>query len=285
MDKIDVLPKKSRKQYILCFFIYAFLCVYALLILFPLLFVFLSSLKTNEEIFTSPWSLPQRWEFGKYVELITKYNMGQFFLNSIYYAVLSVVLAVFISAMAAYVLTRMKWRLKGFVFSLILFGLMVPIHSELVPLYIILSWLGIRTPRISLTGVYVAFALPITILILSGFIAGIPKEMEESAVMEGSSILKAFFTIIFPLMNPAIVTVVIFNFITVWNDFFAGLVFISLDKDKTLQLGIARFQGNFSTNYSYMLAAIVLVLLPSVVVYVTIQDRIIKGITTGALKG
>jgi raffinose/stachyose/melibiose transport system permease protein len=133
--------------------------------------------------------------------------------------------------------------------------------------------------------VYVAFSLHITILILSGFITGIPREMEESAVMEGSSILKAFFTIIFPLMNPAIVTVVIFNFITVWNDFFAGLVFISLDKDKTLQLGIARFQGNFSTNYSYMLAAIVLVLLPSVVVYVTIQDRIIKGITTGALKG
>jgi len=179
MEKIDLLPQKPGKHYVIWFFIYAFLCVYALLILFPLLFVFLSSLKTNEEIFTSPWSLPQKWEFGKYVELITKYNMGQFFLNSIYYAVLSVVLTVFISAMAAYVLTRMKWRLKGFVFSLILFGLMVPIHSELVPLYIIFSWLGIRTPRISLTGVYVAFSLPITILILSGFITGTPGKWKN----------------------------------------------------------------------------------------------------------
>ncbi len=276
---------KSQRIRPLWLLFYLFLALYALVILYPLLFVFLASLKTNEEIFTSPFALPKAWAFGKYAELVTRYGMGTFFLNSVYYSAISVSVAVLISAMAAYVLTRMRFPFRGAVFALIMVGLMVPVHSELVPLYVILSRLGLRNPRFVLIGVYVAFSLPITTFILAGFLKGIPKEMEESAVMDGSSLLRAFFSIILPLMNPAVMTVVIFNFLTVWNDFFVGLVFIHLDKDKTLQLGIARFQGSFGANYTYLLAAIVLAIAPSVAVYVAIQDRIIQGITAGAVKG
>lgn len=233
----------------------------------------------------SPWNLPKKWEFGKYGELLGKYGMGMFFLNSVYYTVTTMAITGLLSLMAAYAFTRLKWKFQGIVFAVFILGLMIPIHSELVPLYIMMSKLGFRNPRFILIGIYTAFSLPISVYILSSFLKGIPREMEESAVIDGCSILRSFFSIIIPLMNPAIATVAILNFIGVWNDFFVALVFISQDKDKTLQLGIAKFQGNFGTDYSYLLAAIVLALFPTVFVYVFFQNRIIQGITAGAVKG
>lgn len=262
-----------------------FLTIYVLVIIYPLLFVFMSSIKTNAEVFARPFALPETWNFSIYPELWIEHQLGMYFANSIYYAFFTVVITVLISAMAAYALVRMKWRLKGFVFMLILFGLMVPIHSEVVPLYIIVNKLGLRNPRFSLLGIYIAFSLPITVFILSGFIRGIPRAMEESAVIEGSGIIGAFFRIILPLMKPALATVVIFNFLTVWNDFFAALIFIGRESQKTIQLGVTKFQGTFSTDYSTLLAGIIIVIIPSVIVYALVQDKIIEGITAGAVKG
>lgn len=278
-----MLWKQSRKT--LNTLIYIFLGMYSLIIIYPLIFTFLASFKTNNEIFLSPWNLPDNWDFMKYIRLVTEYGMGTYFLNSVYYSITSVAITVFISSMAAYALVRMKWKLQMGVFALFILGLMVPIHSAVVPLYIMFSKAGFSNPRISLVLVYVAFSMPITLFILSGFLKGIPMEMEESAVMEGCTIFRAFFTIIMPLLNPALVTVIIFNFLTVWNDFFAGLIFINQDKHKTLQLGVTQFQGNYGMDYSQLLAAIILIILPSIVVYIVIQDKIINGITAGAVKG
>ncbi len=130
----------------------------------------------------TPWNPPEKWDFGVYVELWTRFNVSIYFANSFYYASTSVVLCVSVSAMAAYGLTRLKWRLKGAVLGLILLGLMVPIHSELVPLYIIVNKLGFRNPKINLVGIFMAFSIPVTVFILSGYIRSIPKEIEEAAV-------------------------------------------------------------------------------------------------------
>lgn len=275
----------SNKKGILTCIKYVFLTLYSIAIIYPLIFVFFSSLKSNNEIFMTPWALPENWNFKVYYDVWTKFNVQVYFLNSVYYATVSVFISVLISSMAAYALTRMKWRLRSAVFSLILLGLMVPVHSELVPLYIIFRKLGFNDPKISLVGIFVAFSIPITVFLVSGFIKGLPIELEESAVIEGSGLIRVFFTIIMPLLKPALATVIIFNFLGVWNDFFAGLIFISKETDKTLQLGITRFQGNFATRYADLLAAIIIAIVPSIAVYVVMQDKIISGLTAGAVKG
>lgn len=264
---------------------YVFLTIYSIAILYPLLFVFLSSLKSNTEIFSTPFALPNIWNFRVYYDAWTKFQVQTYFLNSLYYSTVSVAICVVISAMAAYALTRMKWKLKKAIFSLILLGLMVPAHSELIPLYIGVTKLGLKNPKISLIGIFVAFAIPMTVFIIAGFIQSLPIELEESAVIEGCGLIKAFFTVIVPLLKPVIATVLIFDFLNVWNDFFAGLIFINQEADKTLQLGITRFQGNFATRYADLLAAIIITIVPSVIVYALLQDKIISGLTAGAVKG
>ena len=264
---------------------YVFLCICSISIIYPLLFVFMSSLKSNDEIFSTPFDLPTMWNFKIYYDVWTEFNVQIYFMNSVYYAIVSVTIAVFISCMAAYGLTRMKWKLKGATFGFILLGLMVPMHSGVVPLYIALNKLGFRDPKITLIGIFVAYAIPITIFIVSGFIHSLPIELEESAVIEGYGLIKAFFSIIVPLLKPVIATVIIFDFLAVWNDFFAGLIFINQESDKTLQLGISRFQGNFSTKYADLLAAIMITIIPSIIVYTILQDQIISGLTAGAVKG
>jgi raffinose/stachyose/melibiose transport system permease protein len=266
-------------------FKYAFLIIYSVAIIYPLIFVFLSSLKSNVEIFSSPFALPKLWNFATYYNVWTKFQLNVYFFNSLYYAVVSVAICVFISGMAAYALTRMRWKLRQLVFGVIMLGLMVPGHSEIVPLYIGFVKLGIKNPKISLIGIFVAFAIPVTVFIISGFIRSLPRELEESAVIEGCGLIGAFFRIIVPLLKPVIATVIIFNFLGVWNDFFTGLIFISQESDKTIQLGITRFQGNFATRYSDLLAALIITIVPSIIVYTMLQEHIISGLTAGAVKG
>lgn len=264
---------------------YAFLAVYALCILYPLFFLLISSLKDNVEIFTNPWGLPAKWGLQVYYQVWTQYEVGTYFLNSLYYSVLSVVITMFISSMAAYAIVRMKWKLSKWTLGYLLLGLMVPVHSTLVPLYIIVSKLGLNYPRFTMIVIFVAFAIPFSVFVLAGFIQGIPKEMEESAVMDGCSLPKAFWRIIFPLLAPPLATITIFNFLGSWNDLIFSLIFINDEHYKPIQLGIMRFQGDFSTRYSFLLSAIVIAIIPSVAAYMALQDKIVSGITAGAVKG
>lgn len=264
---------------------YLFLIIYALLIVYPLLFLFFSSMKTNDAIFLTPFAPPTAIDFSSYVKVWTQFRLGEYFLNSVYYAGIATFAVVLISSMAAYAIVRMKWKLKGFVFGLILIGLMVPFHSQLVPIYILLTKIGLREPRVALPLVYVAFAMPITVFIVSGYFRTIPRALEESAVIEGASLVRSFFTIILPIARPAIATVLIFDFITIWNDFFAALVFVTREADKTLQVAVAGLKGVFVTRYSDLLAAVIIALVPSALVYILLQDKIVEGMTAGAVKG
>ncbi len=274
-------PKRSAIHGIM----YVFLTVYSILILYPLFFIIMSSLKSNDEIFLEPFALPKSWDFGIYYEIWTKYEVQTYFFNSLYYAVVSVALGIIVSSMAAYAFSRMQWRLRTPVFSIILLGLMVPVHSEIVPLYIVFTKLGLKNPRITMVGLFVAFSIPITVFLISGFIKGLPIALEEAAVIEGCGLVRSFFTIIVPLLKPVMATVIIFNFLTVWNDFFTSLIFISQDADKTLQLGISRFTGNYATKYGELLTAVVISVIPSTIVYMILQEKIISGLTAGAVKG
>jgi raffinose/stachyose/melibiose transport system permease protein len=265
--------------------LYAFLGLYAVVILYPLFFLVTSSLKDDEELFLAPWSLPRNWNLWGYYDVLVNYGVGRYLLNSLYYATMSVAISLVVCSMGAYALVRMKWRLSGAALGFFLMGLMVPVHAMIVPLYLFVTKVGLSNPRITLVSIFVAFTTPTTIFILAGYMKGIPRELEESAVIDGCSLKRAFWAIVMPMMQPALATVAIFNFLNVWNDFLISLIFINDDRYWPIQLGISRFQGSFQTRYSYLLTAIIIAIIPSAIVYIVLNKRIVSGLAAGAIKG
>jgi raffinose/stachyose/melibiose transport system permease protein len=153
-----------------------------------------------------------------------------------------------------------------------------------VPLYILSAKVGISNPRFTLVVVFVAFAVPLTILIMSGYLKSVPKELEEAAIIDGATIFGTFWRIVVPIMQPAIATVSIFKFLTTWNDFFIGFIFITNQKHWTIQLGISQFRGSFVVRYSHLLAAIIIAIIPTMITYIILNKKIIAGLTAGAVK-
>jgi raffinose/stachyose/melibiose transport system permease protein len=271
-------PWRVRNKYI-------FFSIYALIILYPIWFVLLSSFKDNNDLFSNPWGIPKVFFWQNYTEVLFKYDLKTNFFNSLTYSTIGCVVSLIVCAMAAFALTRMKWKLSKLTMVFFLLGLMVPIQSALVPLYILVTKLGFSTPRVNIVSIFVAFSIPTTIFILASFMRSIPRELEEAAVIDGCSIPKAFWNIILPMTKPAIATVTILNFLNIWNDLMFGLIFLNNEADKTLQLGIMRFQSNYGTRYGYALVGIIIAIVPSILIYAVLQDKLVKGMTAGAVKG
>jgi len=274
-----------NKNVILSKFKYIFLYIYSTIIIFPLLFILVSSLKDNEDIFINPWGLPKVYHWDTYLQLFKKYGMGIYFLNSLYYSILGCIISIIVCTAAAYAISRLKWKLSGITMGFLLLGLMIPAHSTIIPLFYLSSKIGLKNPKISLILIFVAFSIPTTVYILAGFMKSIPREMEESAVIDGSSIIGAFIKIITPLLKTPIATVTIFTFLGIWNDLLFSLVFINKETDKNVQLGIMKFLGSYGSRYGILLSAVVVSMLPAILVYIILQDKIVDGLTAGAVKG
>lgn len=251
----------------------------------PFLFMVMTSLKTQEETNTSPvWSLPARFDVSNYVEVLS----GSFFIylrNSVLVVALSVALVVGISAMAAFAFARLRFRFGGALFSLVIAGMIVPIHITLVPIYLMTRDIGLYGSPFALIGPYVATSLPISIFILTEFMRQIPKELEEAALLDGCSPFGVFAKIFFPLSGPGLSTVAIYNAIMLWNEFIFAYVLTSSTNSRTLPLAIWDFQGQYSANIPAILAVVTLTSLPLIVAYAFGQERIVKGMMAGSLKG
>ena len=264
---------------------YLILGSYTIAILFPLYFLVVSSLKNDNEIFLNPFGLPKNFLWENYREVFINFKLFINMLNSLYYAFFGVLLVVIVGVLASYAIVRMRWKLSNKVFALLMTGMLVPMHSVILPLYLSVRRAGITSPRIVLALIFAAFALPRTIFILSGFLKDLPRTIEEAAVIDGASLIRIVVSIVIPMLKPAIATICIFNFLTIWNDLLIGLVFITKDIDKTLQLGILKFKGDYVTMYNYVITAILIAIAPTITVYLIFQKRIISGITAGAVKG
>jgi len=275
---------KARGEIVRKGLVYLFLFTYALAIILPLLFIVASSFKNNEEVFTRPFSLPKEWNFQFYYDVWVNYNLQRYFANSVYYASVSVVVAVMICALGAYAIVRLKWRLKRVAFGYFLLGLMIPSHALVVPLYIMAVKLNMNNPRVTLILIFAATHVTVTLFILSGYLKKLPQEIEEAAVIDGCSIAGVFFRIVLPIMQPAIATVAIFSFLSIWNDFFISLIFIDTQKYWNIQLGISMFKGSLAARYSHLLVAIVITIIPMIALYAFLNRRIIAGLTAGAIK-
>lgn len=252
---------------------------------FPFLFILLTSFKTQEETFSaSVWALPASLNFSKYTEILQG-SFLSYLLNSVFAVGLSVLLIVLLSAMAAYVFARMKFRWNKPLFSLVVMGMIVPLHATLVPIYLLTRNLGLYDTHFALIGPYVAISLPISIFILTEFMRQIPQELEEAAQLDGCGPFKIFWRIFFPLSTPGLATVAIYNGIGLWNEFIFAYVLTSTPEHRTLPLALWDFQGQYSSDIPAMLAVVTLTSLPLIAVYAFGQERIIKGMMAGALKG
>lgn len=245
------------------------------------------SLKSNAEFFSSsPWSLPKHATFDNYRSAWSVAHFGEFFLNSAIVTVGSVGAVLVLSSTAAYALGRIRFRGNGFVSMFFLSGLMIPGFLVIVPLYFLLRDLHLLGSLLGLGIVYVATQIPFDIYVLSGFFRTLPQELEEAAYVDGASAFATFWRVMLPLAGPGIASVALLNALTIWNEFFFALVFLSDEHKFTLPLGLFRLSINatYSAQWTQMFAGLVLAMIPVLIVFGVAQERITRGLTLGAMK-
>lgn len=274
--------KKTSKPVI---FLYVLLAVLSLTCLYPLIWLVVNSFKTNTEMFNNPWLPGEAIQYKNYATAWVSGKIGTSFMNSIFVSFVSVIITILVGSMAAFAIKRLKWKLSGLVLGIFLLGVMIPIHSTLIPLFIIFNKIGFTNNYISLVLPYVAFALPTSVFILTGFMGSFPREIEEAAVIDGCSMAAVFWKMIIPLSKSAIATITIFNFVSMWNELMFSLIFMSDPNKMTLPVSLTRFKGQYSTDWTIQLAATVIMVIPSILVYMFLNDKIIESMTVGAVKG
>ena len=262
------------------------LLLVAVIQIFPLIWLLDFSLASSTEMFTNGLLiLPEKIQWGNYVTAFVDRHFLQYLKNSIIINGLAVFFVLLISIMAAYACRRMRWKLSGFVKTILLLGMMIPIHATLLPNYKIYNTLGLTDTIWALLIPYVAFSLPQGLFLMTGFIDSIPWEMEEAAVMDGCGIYRIVFQIITPMLKPSIATVAIMTFLNNWNEFIMASTYLSTPKWKTLPFSVLEFTGQYSSNYAVQFAVMALTAAPAVIVYILLNKHITKGVAMGAVKG
>lgn len=255
------------------------------LTLYPLFFMVMNSFKDSMQFFMgSAWEIPTSVSWDNYVQ-VWNMNFPRYLFNTTIVVGVSLIILVLSGSMGAYALSRMKFKFKNLVFVLFIMGITIPIHITLVPVYTITRQIGLYDSLWGLIGPYVGFNLPITIFILKNFMEDIPVSLEEAAKIDGATRWNMFWKIIFPLSAPAVTAVTIYDMVILWNEFIFSLVLINSPKNRPLTLGLWDFQGQFTANIPAMLAALILSTLPLLLFYAVSGEKLIKGMTAGAVKG
>ncbi|SDS61322.1 raffinose/stachyose/melibiose transport system permease protein [Paenibacillaceae bacterium GAS479] len=266
--------------------VYFLLAVLVVTQLYPLLWLILYSFKTNEEILDgSFFALPQNPRFANYTEAYEAGNYLQYLFNSVFVTVITMVVVIILASMTAYAISRFRWKLAPVALLVFLLGLMIPMQATLLPLMTMFSKIDILNTRWSLILPYIAFQTPVAVFIMSGFMKGIPHEIEESAFMDGASVFRIFRSIILPISVPPIMTVCILTFINIWNEYILAATFISSERFKTLPFGVNSFVSQYAVNYGNIGAFLVMGAIPVILIYFILSERITKGMVAGAVKG
>jgi raffinose/stachyose/melibiose transport system permease protein len=273
--------KKIKKE--LQFLILIFI---ALTQIFPLYWLITFSLKTNNEIFgDNVLGLPETWRWVNYTTALNDGWILLYFMNSVIYSGLTVLVVGILTAMAAYAIARMHWKNKVLVFSIFTIGIMIPIQATLLPLFQMMDWMGLKGGYLGLLVPYIAFGIPMSIMILTGFYKAIPREMEEAAYIDGCGIFRSFVTIILPIMRPALATASIFTFLGTWNELIFANTLIDSSAYRTLPVGIMSFAGQYTTDWGLIGAGMVIATLPTILIYFLLSNQVQQSLMAGAVKG
>ena len=254
--------------------------------IFPLIWLVDFSLANPNELFTSGilvW--PETIQWGNYVKAFVDGSFLLYFKNSILINTLAVIFVLLISIMAAFACTRMNWKLSGVVRTVLLMGMMIPIHATLLPNFVIYDKLHLTDTIWALLIPYIAFSLPQGVFLTCSFMSSIPKELEEAALIDGCGIYRIVFVIITPLMKSSLVTVSIMTYLNNWNEFMMASTYLSTKTWKTLPFAILEFTGQYSSNYAVQFAVMALTAAPALIIYIILNKYITKGVAAGAVKG
>ena len=262
------------------------LLVVSIVYVVPFIFIFLTASKTRQEASLFQFSWPSKFQLLENLREVMTFGDNRMFLalwNSTVLTVGSVTLIVLFSALVAYVLQRRQDRVASLVSSIILSGLIIP--PSVVPTIFLLQWIGLYKTLLGLIMVEVAFTMPFSILVLRTFMASIPGEIDEAAIMDGASPLRVFFSIILPLLRPAIITVIVTSSVGIYNDFTSPLYFLPGSQNVTAQLTLYSFMSQFSSQWNLLFADVIVITIPPLIMFMFFQRQIVAGITAGAIKG
>lgn len=254
--------------------------------LYPLVWLVFFSFKDNIEIYSGNiMGWPTIWRVDNYSKAFVDADVGVYLFNSVLVTAVTIVVALLLSAMAAYAIARMRWKLSGATFNLFLTGMMIPLHAALLPVFLVLKSMRLLNTQLALIIPYVGFAIPLAILIFSNYMRTLPLEMEESAFIDGAGVLRTFVSIIVPLAKPVLATVAIFTYLNTWNELMFAVTFVNKQKLKTLTVGLMSMVGAHSTEWGPIGAGLVIATLPTIIIYIFLSGQVQKSMIAGALKG
>jgi len=277
-------PLQSIVKVLLAIFKWAWLIFVTLYSILPIVWIIISSFKKNHEIFRTAIGLPKVWQVQNYVNAINVQGLLSAFRNTIFVAAVSTGLVLLIAAMSAYAL-RSRFKGNKLMYMFLIIGMYVPVTAFIVPYLVISNFLHIQDSVWALIFTYTGISLPISILILKSYMDTIPNEILESAYMDGSSYHNTFLKIMLPLSTPGMASVAIFQLVAVWNEFMFASILTKREIARTLQVSIRFFMGSFQVDYASMFATMVITMIPVILIFILLQDRIISGLTSGAIKG
>ena len=282
MDQYKKSKIKSRISWTIAIILAVLM---ALISITPFIFMVLNSFKEKFEMLTKGvFTLPDKLYLDNYAEVISGKFAG-FFVNSVIVLAVSLILHLLVAACASYPLSRFKFKLNGPIYALIVACMSIPVHVTLIPIFKMTRSMGLYDTIWALIGPYVAMGVPISVFILTGFMKGIPKEIEESAEIDGCNKIQMFFKMILPLSKPGLSTLAIYNGVNMWNEFSFAYTLTQSSENRTLPLAVWEFRGRYSMNTPMIMAVLVLTLLPMLIMFIFAQDKLIKGMTAGAVKG
>lgn len=260
-------------------------CILILIITgFPFIFLLVNSFKDMAEYLKNIWALPSKFFFGNY-KAVFKPDFLRYFLNSAFVSAVSVSLIVIVSSMISFAFAKMKFKGSNALYFLIIAGMMIPVHTTLIPTFTLLSSIHLNDSLIGLCGPYISYNIPISVFILTQFFKEIPREIEEAAIIDGCDTIGIFRKIMIPLSGAGLSTVTVYTFLNIWNEFINANVLINTTAKKTLPLGIREFYGFQSVNIPAILTAILVGSLPVILLYFFAQEKVVNGLTQGAVKG
>jgi raffinose/stachyose/melibiose transport system permease protein len=258
--------------------------LFALVIIYPIIWLGLSGLKSNADFFLNTWRLPEEWLWENY-KAAWDAGIGHFFLNSVFITVVSVVTVLLLGSMAAYGLSRFQFKGQNILLVIILSGLMLAPQVSLIPLYKLLQAIGLYNTYWALILPYVAFQLPFSIFLMRSYFLSIPKELEESAIIDGCNSWKVYRHIIVPMGKPIIASCALLTGMNVWNEFMFALVFVEDSALRTIPVGLMNLRSQLNTNFGIQLAGLAISALPMIIAYIVFQKQFVRGLSAGSVKG
>ena len=296
---MERVKKQGSGERVVKAFIYVALITLAVTIIVPVAWVFMASVKENSEFYGNPWTLPAGFHWQNFVDAWTKARMGDYMLNSVIVTALALAILLVVALPAAYGLSRFKFRGRGVLNVGFMAGLFINVNYIVVPIFLMLVSGDNFLKKIFGTGfllnnivvlavVYAATALPFTIYLLSGYFATLPHDFEEAAYIDGAGYGKTMLKIIFPMAKPSILTIILFNFLSFWNEYIISMTLLSsANGPKTLPVGLMNLTQaqQSAAQYGQLYAGLVLVMLPTLILYMCVQKKLTKGMTVGGLKG